>query len=115
MPLYEGLAYLPVRVLLQLSLRGDSPRALVVGQAGVRTDEDTILNRHAVINGCAILYLDPVSDHHVQVDVDTFANDARLANLGPLSDLCLVPYPRPLADPGQGRNLGCGVNLHLRC
>lgn len=113
--LNEDLAYFPIGISFQLSLGGNGPRKLVVGQTGVWANKDAVFNRHAVVYGRAILYLDPVSDNHVQVYVSALANDARPSDLGTLSDLGLVPDFCPLSDFGQGGNLGCWMNLHMRC
>ena len=105
-------AHLPVRILFQLPFWGDCPREPVIGQAGMRADENAILNGSAAIDRGTILNLDPIADGYTRVNVDALAKDARLTNARSLTNLSLVPDLGTLAYPGQRRDFGREMDLH---
>src|SRR5512136_358025 len=46
--LHKDSAHLPIRLALELAIWSNRPGPLVIGQAGMGPDEDTVLNRCAV-------------------------------------------------------------------
>jgi hypothetical protein len=97
-PLDQRPAYFPVRIPLQLSIRGDCARQPVIGEAGVRSHEHAILNCSTVIDAGTILDFDLIANHDVKVDVNPFADDALLTDACTLTNLNLMPDSRSSAN-----------------
>lgn len=94
----DALAYVPVGVLLERTIRIHGAGVLVIEQHDARTQENPGFEVEAVEYVDAVLQLAEITDVDPPIDVRAFPQDALPADRRALADLRLVPDVGSSAD-----------------
>ena len=85
-------------------------RVEIVGEASMRSDENTISDGNPSIEGCEVLDFAIVSDHDGRVYVHILANIASQPDACAFADLGPVPDRGTLSHPRLSRHVGTRMN-----
>ena len=86
------------------------PWAGVICETDMGTDEYVITDCHSSVNCRKVLDFAPITEDHICIDVDVFANSAEASKTGSFADLDPVPYYGTVSKGCLVRNFRRGMD-----